>query len=281
VTTLRFTDAQIFFVALLGFCLARLSGAFLMWLTMAASADPDATLLARVAPSSSISPIYLFFVLLPVALAVFAIGIPFLLRTLLAAARRRLTRTEAVGLVLVAAVIVAALVAERWVGGASGILLPACMATIGFWQSWRPLGQHGGMLGLRLLAGAGLSLGLVAYYEAALVSGAEPSIALAPTFVVLAVALGAGGLPLVLASALARAGTPGWPTALLAWPAAAAWCWTPGLRATAAGPWPADRLELRATIAVAALLVAVWAVAEFRSGRRDRSLAAVRSHTRS
>lgn len=260
-----FGDAQIFFTAMLGLAMVLLCGELLVLLVMqSADAAYGPALLARMASSPrTVRWIYVFFVLLPVSLAVLAIGFPFFLRTLTAALRNRLRKRELLGLTAMLAV-VGALGAELWYGG-NGALAVGAAALVGLWQAWKSIGENGGALGFRILAIGGLTFLGLAYYEQRHLAGAAPSVAVAPTLLVAGFFLAVTGLVLATASA-SRPGGKGRVLVAACWLAIGYWSVSPLLRTLTAAAEQADGLELASTGATGGLLLLAGLVREV--GRR-------------
>jgi len=271
------TDTEIFFTALLGLCGVLLLGEALTWLITGANViEGGPALIARlslqsaVGPKSSVQPIYVFFVLLPVSLAVLAIGIPFFLRTLLAAVHRTLDASEALG--LAAFLVTTGVFAFEALAGRNGLVAVGTAALIGVWQSWNVLAAPGRRIGSRLLGVSGLGLAGFGYYQYRLVQGGGGSLAVAPTLLVLGFFAGCTGLLFVLARALGGAGYAGSGriTACAALVGAAAWCSAPYLRALAGDGASADGLELRVAAFGAVVFIVVAIARELRRAEEPR-----------
>jgi hypothetical protein len=262
-----FGDAQIFFTAVLGLALVLLSGELLVQLvTHSNETAYGPALIARVASSPrTVRWIYVFFILLPVFLAVLAIGFPFFLRTLTAAMRNRLRRRELVGLAAMIAVI-GVLCAEIWYGSSTnGRVALGAAALVGLWQAWSIIGERGGTLGFRVLAVAGLTFLGLAYYEQRHLAGADPSAAIAPTLLVAGFFLTVAGL-LIATAAASKAGGRGRVLVSVCWLAVGYWSVSPLLRTLAKAGDQADDMELASTGAVGGLLLLAGLIREI--GRR-------------
>ena len=229
------------------------AGEMLFRLLLAGAAGQlGAALTSRIAPLATVRPLYAFFILLPAGLAFLAIGVPFFLRTLISATRGRLGRDDLFGLAALAAC-VAGLVVEIRVGG-RGVATIAAALAIGLWQAAPSYAEIGRRVGFAIIATAGACLAGLAYYESRHLSGAEPSVAIAPTFVLLAFFFALAGLITTTAAALQRDGD-GRIAAAACWLAALTWMLSPLVRAKAAtSAAGADRFELWATLLGAAVL---------------------------
>jgi hypothetical protein len=253
-----FSDAEIFFTAVLGLSLVLLGNDAV--LTVAAG-DPDKpSLLSRLCLPTTIAPFWVFFVLLPSALGFIAIGVPYALRTLIALVRKKLESRNAVGVLALLLVAAAAFFELLW--GRSGRISLAAAAGVGIWQVWPALAGVPRKRGTRMLGVAGGGLGGLAYYERALAMGAEPSMAVAPTCYVTAFFFGTLGILLVSAGLAANRGRL---AAVAAWLGAALFFF--GSRATTALAGNADpaTIEWGGTAVAAAMLLAVFLANEFRS----------------
>jgi hypothetical protein len=266
-----FSDSQIFFTAVLGmaavlltqFLVIKLVGADVITSGTGAETAAGAPLLARVAKPKTVLLFYAFFVLLPAGLAFLGIGVPFALRTTLAALRGRLTRVELLGLAGIVAS--GALVALEWYFTTHGLLAIVAAGAVAIWQVWEPLSVAGRRLGFRLAGVAGLALLALAYYENRLLAQGQTSMALAPTALVAAAFFLAAALVLSGVAAL-RTGARG--AAAACWLLAMVWYQAPALAAAATKAGASDRLELGITTAVAAALLLLAALREVRE-RRD------------
>jgi hypothetical protein len=239
-------------------------GELLFRLLLHGSGDPlSAPLLARTAPLTSVRPLYAFFILLPVSLGFLAIGVPFFLRTLSAAARGRIDGRTRQAL-LAFGVCLLVLIVELNVGG-DGLVAMSAVAAVGAWQGRGPVARFGASHGFTLIGVAGVSIAALAWYEARALGEAEPSIAIAPTLLVVSLFLAGAGLVAATANVLEGC-TESRVALAVAWLAMAAWLGAPLLRSvlleSAAG---ADRFELAATAAAAIALTAVGGVQRFRA----------------
>jgi hypothetical protein len=262
VTHQRLRDSEIFFAALLALAVALTgSRALGMFVAEGASAPFQPSLVVRFGPATAIANFSTFFVLLPVALAFIAIGIPFALRTVAAAWRRELQTRERNGVVL-AIVTVPALLAEARMGG-SGLITFTATAALAYWQLWPALVVRGGRLGDWSSAVAGAAALVLAYYEWRFLGGGEPSRFIAPTFLVIAFYAGAAGLALRLPVALAlpRA-APVISGVIVA--ATLAWLAAPQLRGHATSVTEADSLEFMIAAISASVLLATGLLARRR-----------------
>jgi len=262
-----FGDAQIFFTAVLGLATVLLCGELLVQLvTHCGETAYGPALVARMASSPrTVRWIYVFFILLPVFLAVLAIGFPFFLRTLTAAMRNRLRRRELLGLVAML-VVVGVLCAEIWYGSSTrGDIALGAAALVGLWQAWNIIGERGDTIGFRLLALGGLMFLGLAYYEQRHLAGAVPSQAIAPTLLVAGFFLTVAGL-LIATAAASRPGGRGRALVSVCWLAVVYWSLSPLLRSLASAGERADDMELASTAAVGGLLLLAGLVREI--GRR-------------
>jgi len=253
------SDAEIFFTSVFGLTAVLLANELLFTVFAAAAAGTfGPALLARTAPLTSVLPLYAFFVLLPAGLAFFAIGVPFLLRTIVAVVRGRLAGEARWALVLFAACVAAAVVEVEV--GHRGVVAVSAAALLGAWLGRRPLATIGDAYGFRLLAAAGLSVGGLAWYEHRTAAGAATSIAIAPTLVVAGAFFALVGLATTTAAALRRDGD-GRAAVVLGWLAVGIWLATPLLRARIAdSALAADSLETASVAAAALILTAVGVV---------------------
>jgi hypothetical protein len=261
VSRIQATDAEIFFLALLGMASVLLAGVGLETF-IAQSNVRGPGLIARVAPVAWVQPIYVFFILLPTALAVLTIGVPFFLRTLVAAIRRTLGLEPALGLVSLVAC--AGLLVWELREGQKGLATLTAVAAVAVWQSWRWLAAPGRAVGARLVGTAGLALVGLVYYENAILRGGATSMAIAPTLAVVGFFCAALGVPLMLVRAFGRAvpGSRGRLAAATALIGAALWCAAPFGRNFNSEPGAGDRYELLGTLAAAVLFVAIAVLSE-------------------
>jgi hypothetical protein len=220
------------------------------------------SLMTRFGPSATVANFSTFFVLLPVALAFIAIGIPFALRTGAAMLRRELERRERIAVSLVAACLLM-LVVEARVGG-SGLWSFAAMAALSYWQLWPAFAEREPRLAQWCSAVAGASaLGLAAY-QWSFVRGAQASQFVAPTFLVVTFYTASVGVGLAIPTAL-RTPRKGAIAAFVVTVAAAGWLLSPSLRTLSASVGDADILEFSVTTAAGALLVAAGLLGRLRS----------------
>ncbi len=262
-------DAQIFYVAVLGMAGVLLCGELLAQLvTASASAAYGPALLTRMAASpQTVRWIYVFFVLLPACLAVLAIGFPFFLRTLIAALRRRLRRSEMIGFILMLCAFAG--VGFEIMRGGDGVIATSAAAVIALWQSREAIGERGGAIGDRLLMTTGaVLLGLV-HYERQVLSGAEPSLAVAPTLLVAAFFFGAAGL-LISTVVSFRRGSKGRGRVILSWIALGYWATSPQVRRLAVAAQEADNIEVASTAVAGTLLLVIGVAGEFARRKAQR-----------
>ena len=258
----RASDAQIFFTALSALTATLAGGELLLrWLASAQTASPATAIAARSAPLETIRPFYAFFVLLPVGLGFLAIGVPFLLRTLMAAVHRRVSRGEATGLAAVLIGAVALVVEARF--ERDGLATTLAITAVAGWQGRALLARAGERVAAAVLAAGGLSLVGLGYYERQLLAGVEQSMAIAPTLLLLAFFYLAFAVS-TMAVAASR-GSASRIVALLAAGASALWLASPVLRSTWADTVEAaDRFEVDATLAAGTVLLLVGAIAWLR-----------------
>lgn len=253
----RMRDAEIFGAAVMALAGVLAGGRLLAAFAAEGFGAHGPSLAARFGSPTTVGNFTTFFVLLPVALAFVAIGIPFLLRSLAAAFRRTLEARELIGVVVVLSA-VAGLFAEATFG-TSGIASIGVMTAAGYALSWPAMAEARGRTAYGLLAAAGASLALLAYYERAFLAGAEPSLFIAPTFLVTGFFLGCTGVLCALPSALKtrRRGEPnGRAGFALCAAAVAAWLTSPLMRHWGADPGGADALEFYVTAGSALVLFA-------------------------
>jgi hypothetical protein len=276
-----FKDSQIFFAAVLGMATVlvvqvlvfRLVGADIVAPThettaadvgvpRAGAASDHVPLIRQIGPPGTVSLLYGFFVLLPAGLAFLCIGVPFALRTLIAAIQRKLSRTELLGLAaFIAALCLLAAEPHLWTHGLTAIV---AVAAVAIWQAWEPIATRARRLAFRMLGLGGIALGVLANYENRLLQHGEASIALAPTALVAAAFFIGSGLvlsALALARFRLRAAT------AACWLIAAAWYLAPTWVPLVADPASGGRLELVTTVAASAVLVSVTIVREIREIR--------------
>jgi hypothetical protein len=193
---------------------------------------------------------------------VLTIGVPFFLRTVVAAIRRTLGLEPALG--LVALVACAGLLVWELREGQRGLATLAAIVTIAVWQSWRWLAAPGRAIGARMVGAAGLALAGLVYYENSILCGGATSMAIAPTFAVVGFFCAAIGVPLMLVRAFGRSvpGSRGRLAAAVALVGAALWCAAPFGRNFNPEPGAGDRYELLGTMGAAVLFVAVSLLSE-------------------
>jgi hypothetical protein len=261
VSRIQATDAEIFFLALLGMVSVLLAGEGLEAFIGASNARGPG-LIARVAPVAWVQPIYVFFILLPTALAVLTIGVPFFLRTVVSALRRGLGLIPGLG--LGALVACAGLLVWELREGRQGLVTLAAVAGVAIWQSWRWLAAPGRAVGARLVGTAGFALAGLVYYENSILRGGATSMAIAPTFAVVGFFCASIGVPLMLVRALGCRvpGRRGRIAAAMALVAAALWAAAPFSRSLNPTPGAGDNYELVGTMAAALLFVAIAALSE-------------------
>ncbi len=248
------TDAEVFFVAVLGAALVLLGGGLLFeslgW------GSSQGALLARVAPLRTVRALYAWFGLLPAGLAFLGIGLPFALRVVASAARRRLGRREAFALLGIAAGIAALLspYGHDW----KGPLLLLVVAVTAMAGAAPLLAERAAAWGRVLLAAAALSLLVVAVFEQQLLSGNRTGTAVASTAVAAAGFFLAPALGCLVAVGVSGGLRWYWTSSVTL--LAGTWYALPWLRTwvtTAAARF--DYVELGTTIALALLLaVVVW-----------------------
>jgi hypothetical protein len=258
----NFSDVEIFFAALLGLSATLVGRRLLTWITAELGADAFAPSLAtRFGTSTTIANFSTFFVQLPVALAFVAIGIPFALRSCAALLRRQTSRREAFGILAFVAATIGLFYEAR--AGRNGLLSVTAIAMISLWQTWHAMAARALRFGYWCIAaGASCLLGL-AYYEWLFVGGAEASLFVGPTFLVVAFYMLGAGLIMTLPGALARPHRS--PAAnLVTWLAVAMWLASPQLRAQAPGVDEANLLELGLVTASAAALLLTAVVRQAR-----------------
>jgi hypothetical protein len=170
------------------------AGAFASFaLLQAIATSRGTTVLSRIAPPDTIGHLWVFFVLVPSLLLLVGVGVPSVIRALVALARGALTRYEINSLVMTA-VAVALVVLEaglRRSGATSLTLLCAVCA----WRLISHMGTVGTRLQLPLLVGAAVSLLGLGVYQQRLHAGDPASVAVAPTLFLVsfyATAVGAG-----------------------------------------------------------------------------------------
>jgi hypothetical protein len=258
------SDAEIFFTSVFAIAGVLLVGELLFTLLEAASAVAlGPALVARLAPLSTVRLLYASFVLLPAGLAFLAIGLPFCLRTLVAAFSRRLEPQARGALAALAACVVAAIVEVRL--DMRGFVALSAAAAVSSWRAHPVLARMGAAHGFRLLAAGGASAAVLAWYEGRMLAHAATSIAVAPTFLVLAAVFAAAGLVTTTAAALRRDGD-GRGAVALCWLAALGWLGAPLMRARLAASAPAaDRVELWTTATAAIVLCAAALVHRLRA----------------
>jgi hypothetical protein len=254
----RFTDAEIFFTAVLGISLVLLGNDAV--LTVAAGAEQSPSLLSRLCLQTTIAPFWVFFVLLPSALGFIAIGLPYALRTLIAVIRKKLDSRHAVGVLVLLLVAAAAVFELLW--GRSGRFSLTAAAGVCIWQVWPALAGLPRKRGTRLLGLAGASLAGLAYYERSLAVGAEPSMAIAPTCYVSAFFFGPLGILLV---SIGLGSDRGRLAAVTAWLAAIVFLIGSRAATALAGNVDPETLEWGGTTVAAAMLLAVFLANEVRS----------------
>jgi hypothetical protein len=144
--------------------------------------------------------LWVVFVLIPAVVAFVGIGVPYAFRVLITLVRRRLASrdvTTTVALAACAALAVADLLMQR-----SGIVPLALTCAVVVWRAGRAYAARGARIAPALIATAGASLLGVAFYERAASRGDAPSVAIAPTLVLLSFYAGLAG---ILAASLAAA----------------------------------------------------------------------------
>ncbi|RMF24207.1 MAG: hypothetical protein D6760_03860 [Deltaproteobacteria bacterium] len=249
-------DAEVFFVAVLGAALVLLGGG-LLFESLSAGAS-QATLSSRIAAVRAVRALYAWFGLLPAGLAFLGIGVPFALRTLLAAATRRLGRRQTLALIGVATGV--ALLLTPYGKGWKAPLLLCSIAAVAAAGGGGLLRRHAAAWGRILLALASLSFLAVTVFAERIAAGTAPSTVLGPT------ALAAAGFFLIpafgCAVAATLAGIVRWYWTALLTLSATLWYGLPWIRAwgRAAGA-PGDPIE----VAVTGVLAGVLAVAAWKS----------------
>ena len=262
-------DAQIFFAAVLGMTGVLLCGELLAALVTGSSGSAyGPALFSRMAATTqTVRWIYAFFVLLPASLAVLAIGFPFFLRSFIAALRGRLRRKEMIGFILMLGAFAG--VGFEITRGGDGAIATAAAAVIALWQSGEAIGERGGTIGNRLLMTTGaVLLGLV-HYERQVLSGSEPSLAIAPTLLVTAFFFGAAGLLMTTVAALRR-GAKGRGRVFLSWIALGYWASSPQMRRLAVAAQEADNIEVASTAVAGVLLLVVGIAGELARRKAER-----------
>ncbi len=270
VNRIQATDAEIFFLALLGMSSVLLAGAGLeAFIAISAAKGPG--LIARAAPVALVQPIYVFFILLPTALAVLTIGVPFFLRTVVGGFRRAIGWQPGLGLLALLAC--GGLLFWEQRAGYKGLVTLAVVVAIAIWQSWRWLVAPGRAIGARMVGAAGVSLAGLVYYENAILQGGASSIAIAPTLAVVGFFCASIGVSLMLVRAFGRSvpGSRGRMAAAMALLGAGLWCAAPFGRAFNPAPGAGDRYELMATLAAAFLFVSIAALSELARRGMDES----------
>lgn len=243
------SDVQVFFTAVLGLALVLLfRDLSFRLLGMAEYAPFGPPLISRTVAPESVRLQYLAFVLLPALVAFLAIGVPVLVRVLLGAFRGAVTLQEAFLLVLLPAGTGAAFAASGHDYVVLAILvLVIVVCALG---AWPLVGRLSARFGYRLLLISGLCLGGLASYEYKVISGADPSVTVAPSLLVGALFL----LPLALAMVTAASGEKGVGCAAMTWVLVSAIYAAPFVRRAAANAPAADSLEAGLTAVLAALL---------------------------
>ncbi len=214
------------------------------------AAGHEGSLFGRIAGAGSLGALWFTFVIVPALLTLLLVGLPCLGRALLRADRPRAGRRAKGLLVLMVTGALLALAGQRASAALGALGLLTVMAA-GLAGTTALLERHGRPLARLLLVAGSASLALLACYEFGLAGGADPSVALAPTFMVTAAFLLESGLVVCAAHGLGRRAA-GWAcpgcTAVLA-----AWYW-----ATARDAYPGLLVsEPVATLAVSAAVAAL------------------------
>lgn len=222
----------------------------------------EPSLMTRFGPSGIVANFSTFFVLLPVALAFIAIGIPFALRTIAAAMRRELEHREFGGLAAVVGCVCGLVIEAR--GGGSGLVSFCALTALAYWQLWPALKERGRRPADWLLIVAGAAALSVAYYAWKFLGGAQESQFVAPTFLVVAFYAAVSGIALVLPPVFSRPRT-GPISAIILISAVLLWLGAPQARALAVGAEDAETLELAISSVAAAIMLVGGALSRLRA----------------
>ncbi len=260
----RFSDAQIFFASVLG-----LAGTFCAFrpLRMLVAAGTELTngptMVALLTPEATLRSLYVLFIILPVSLAFLAIGLPLFVIFFVRSMRRGWYREELVAMAAFSVSLAVTVLGRSvlWVfqTGLIAVMLTAAIAC------WPILSEYGYRSGRRILGLAGLFLAGAVYYQWSYMGTGEVSVAVAPTFIVVAGFLMIIGIALIVTTARSTfARVP----AVMGVPvlAVGAWVGAQFVRVVVESRAAGDVVELRTTLVVALVLV-VWALA---SGPRAR-----------
>ena len=209
------------------------------------------TLLARLAPRATVDRLWVVFVLIPAVVAFIGIGVPYAFRVLITLVRRRLSGadvTTTLALAACAALVLADLLMKR-----SGLVPLALTCAVALWRTGGSYAARGERMAPALIATAGGALLGVAFYQQTARAGDAPSMAIAPTLVLLAFYAGLGGalaglLAVAVPRASVRVGVAASCVALL---------WGAGLRALPLFGNGAETAEVLLTVVAGGALIAV------------------------
>jgi len=156
------------------------AGAFASFaLLQAISTRPDGGIMARLVPRETVGHLWVFFVLVPALLTLAGVGVPSLIRALVALTRGTLARDEIISLGTTTAAI-GLVILEASLGG-DGVSSVTLVCAVCAWRLIPHMSRISASLHGPLLVGAAISLLGLGVYQQRLHSGDAASVAVAPT----------------------------------------------------------------------------------------------------
>jgi hypothetical protein len=220
------------------------------------ASDDATTLISRLAPPATIDRLWVVFILIPAVVTFVGIGVPYAFRVLVTLLRRRLATEElrtAIALAVCAVLVLADLTMAR-----SGIVPLALTCVVTAWRAGAAFVLRGERIAAPFIATAGAALLGVAFYQRELHAGNPPSVAIAPTLVLVAFYTGLAGAAGGLLAATARRASV-WLGSIAALIGAAWWI---GLRALPLVRSGSETAEMLLTTAAGGALISLALVAK-------------------